>query len=172
MNAAIFSNTSIAIQGALLQLFSHGINVIGLWIVADVIEQQTGTRSMQQMGGLAKKQPILAILLVGFAFANIALPLTNAFVGEFLMFTGLFQFNPWIAAFAGVSVILAAIYTLNMVQKVAYGEISEKINTMQAPNKGAQAVLIILLIIVFVTGVYPQPLFTLTADTLQQLLVK
>jgi len=172
MNAAIFTNTGMAIQGALIQLFSHGINVLGLWIIADILEQQTGTRSMQQMGGLAKKQPTLAILLVGFALANIAMPLTNAFVGEFLMFNGLFMLNPWIAAFAGISIILAAIYTLNMVQKVAYGEISEKINEMPAPNKPAQAVLIILLIIVFVTGVYPQPLFTLTSDTLQQLLVK
>jgi NADH-quinone oxidoreductase subunit M len=172
MNAAIFTNTGIAIQGALIQLFSHGINVLGLWIIADILEQQTGTRSMQQMGGLAKKQPTLAILLVGFALANIAMPLTNAFVGEFLMFNGLFILNPWIAAFAGISIILAAIYTLNMVQKVAYGEISEKINAMPAPNKAAQTVLIILLIIVFVTGVYPQPLFTLTADTLQELLVK
>jgi NADH-quinone oxidoreductase subunit M len=172
MNAAIFTNTGIAIQGALIQLFSHGINVLGLWIIADILEQQTGTRSMQQMGGLAKKQPTLAILLVGFALANIAMPLTNAFVGEFLMFNGLFMLNPWIAAFAGISIVLAAIYTLNMVQKVAYGEISEKINAMPAPNKAAQAVLIILLIIVFVTGVYPQPLFTLTADTLQELLVK
>ena len=172
MNAAIFTNTGIAIQGALIQLFSHGINVLGLWIIADIIERQTGTRSMQQMGGLAKKQPTLAILLVGFALANIAMPLTNAFVGEFLMFNGLFILNPWIAAFAGISIILAAIYTLNMVQKVAYGEISEKINAMPAPNKAAQAVLIILLIIVFVTGVYPEPLFTLTADTLEQLLAK
>jgi NADH-quinone oxidoreductase subunit M len=172
MNAAIFTNTGIAIQGALIQLFSHGINVLGLWIIADILEQQTGTRSMQQMGGLAKKQPTLAILLVGFALANIAMPLTNAFVGEFLMFNGLFMLNPWLAAFAGISIVLAAIYTLNMVQKVAYGEISEKINAMPAPNKAAQAVLIILLIIVFVTGVYPQPLFTLTADTLQELLVK
>ncbi len=172
MNAALFTHTQIATQGALVQLFSHGINVLGLWIVADIIEQQTGTRSMQQMGGLAKKQPVLAILLIGFALANIALPLTNSFVGEFLMFSGLFQFSPIMAAFAGVSIVLAAIYTLNMVQKVAYGEISEKINTMQAPNKGAQVVLIILLMVVLVTGVYPQPLFTLTADTLQQLFVK
>ena len=172
MSAAIFTNTGIAIQGALIQLFSHGINVLGLWIIADILEQQTGTRSMQQMGGLAKKQPTLAILLVGFALANIAMPLTNAFVGEFLMFNGLFMLNPWLAAFAGITIVLAAIYTLNMVQKVAYGEISEKINAMPAPNKAAQAVLIILLIIVFVTGVYPQPLFTLTADTLQELLVK
>ena len=172
MNAAIFSHHQIGIQGAMFQLFSHGINVLGLWIVADIIEQQTGTRSMQQMGGLAKKQPTLAILLVGFALANIALPLTNAFVGEFLMFNSLFQYNVWVGAAAGVSIILAAIYTLNMVQKVAYGEVSTQINQMQTINKPAQIVLIVLLIIVFVTGVFPQPLFDLTADSLQQIIVK
>jgi NADH-quinone oxidoreductase subunit M len=172
MNAAIFSHHQIGIQGAMFQLFSHGINVLGLWIVADIIEQQTGTRSMQQMGGLAQKQPTLAILLVGCALANIALPLTNAFVGEFLMFNSLFQYNVWVGAAAGVSIILAAIYTLNMVQKVAYGEVSTQINQMQTINKPAQIVLIVLLIIVFVTGVFPQPLFDLTADSLQQIIVK
>ena len=172
MSAALFANTEIGVQGVLIQLFSHGINVLGLWIIADIIEQQTGTRSLQEMGGLAKQNPTLGILLVVFAFANIALPLTNAFVGEFLMFNGLFQFNPWIAAAAGVSVVLAAIYTLNMVQKVAYGEVSEKINKMQAPNTPAQFVLIVLIFVVILTGVYPAPLFDLTADTLQQLFIK
>jgi NADH-quinone oxidoreductase subunit M len=169
MSAALFTQNEIGMQGVLVQLFSHGINVLGLWIVADIIEQQTGTRSMKDLGGLAKKQPTLAILFIGFALANIALPLTNAFVGEFLMFNSLFQFNPWVALAAGISIVLAAIYTLNMVQKVAYGEVSEKITTMQAPNSYAQAVLIVLLIVVFFTGIYPQPLFNLTADTLQNL---
>ena len=172
MSAALFANNEIGVQGVLIQLFSHGINVLGLWIIADIIEQQTGTRSLKEMGGLAKQNPTLGILLLGFAFANIALPLTNAFVGEFLMLNSLFQFNPWIAAAAGVSVVLAAIYTLNMVQKCAYGEVSEKISKMQAPNLPAQFVLIVLLIVVIVSGVYPAPLFDLTADTLQQLFIK
>ena len=172
MSAALFANNEIGVQGVLIQLFSHGINVLGLWIIADIIEQQTGTRSLKEMGGLAKQNPTLGILLVGFAFANIALPLTNAFVGEFLMLNSLFQFNPWIAAAAGVSVVLAAIYTLNMVQKCAYGDVSEKMNKMQAPNLPAQFVLIVLLIVVLVSGVYPAPLFNLTADTLQQLFIK
>jgi len=172
MSAALFANNEIGAQGVLIQLFSHGVNVLGLWIIADIIEQQTGTRSLKEMGGLAKQNPTLGILFVGFAFANIALPLTNAFVGEFLMFNSLFQFKPWIAAAAGVSVVLAAIYTLNMVQKCAYGEVSEKMSKMQAPNVPAQFVLIVLLIVVIISGVYPAPLFDLTADTLQQLFIK
>jgi len=172
MSAALFANNEIGAQGVLIQLFSHGVNVLGLWIIADIIEQQTGTRSLKEMGGLAKQNPTLGILLVGFAFANIALPLTNAFVGEFLMFNSLFQFKPWIAAAAGVSVVLAAIYTLNMVQKCVYGEVSEKMSNMQSPNVPAQFVLIVLLIVVIISGVYPAPLFDLTADTLQQLFIK
>ncbi|MFM1928674.1 MAG: hypothetical protein RL387_2 [Bacteroidota bacterium] len=171
MSAALFANNEIGTQGVLIQLFSHGINVLGLWIIADIIEQQAGTKLLSEMGGLAKKQPTLAILLVAFSFANIALPLTNAFVGEFLMFNSLFQVNPWMAAAAGVSVVLAAIYTLNMVQKCAYGEVGTAIQKMTT-NKSAQAVLIVLIIIVFATGVYPQPLFDLTKDTLLQLFVK
>ena len=171
MSAALFANKEMGTQGVLIQLFSHGINVLGLWIIADIIEQQAGTKLLSEMGGLAKKQPTLAILLVAFSFANIALPLTNAFVGEFLMFNSLFQVNPWMAAAAGVSVVLAAIYTLNMVQKCAYGEVGATIQKMST-NKSAQAVLIVLIIIVFVTGVYPQPLFDLTKDTLLQLFVK
>jgi len=171
MSAALFANKEMGTQGVLIQLFSHGINVLGLWIIADIIEQQAGTKLLSEMGGLAKKQPTLAILLVAFSFANIALPLTNAFVGEFLMFNSLFQVNPWMAAAAGVSVVLAAVYTLNMVQKCAYGEVSAAIQKMST-NKSAQAVLIVLIIIVFVTGVYPQPLFDLTKDTLLQLFVK
>ena len=93
-------------------------------------------------------------------------------MGEFLIFNSLFQFNIWAAAFAGVSVVLSAIYTLNMIQKVAYGELSTPMQAMKTPNKNAQIVLIILLVIVFVTGVFPQPLFNLTADSLQQIIIK
>ena len=116
MSAVLFSMKTIGWNGVMIQMFNHGINVIGLWIVADTIEQRLGTRKFSELGGLAQKAPVLAILLVVLAFANVALPLTNAFVGEFLMFNGLFQYNIWIAGVAGISIILGAVYTLNMVQ--------------------------------------------------------
>jgi NADH-quinone oxidoreductase subunit M len=165
MCAAIFVQNQIGLEGVMIQMFNHGINVIGLWIVADVIEQQLGTRKFSELGGLAQKAPVLAILFVVMALANVALPLTNAFVGEFLMFNGLFQFNVWIAAIAGISIILAAVYTLNMIQKIFYGNTVEK--TVQAVEVSAnvQWVLSILVIIVLVMGVYPQPMIDLTKDT-------
>ncbi|MEK7198562.1 MAG: proton-conducting transporter membrane subunit, partial [Bacteroidota bacterium] len=172
MCAALFTFNKTGWEGVMIQMFNHGVNVIGLWIVADVIEQKSGTRKFSELGGLAQKAPVLAILLVVMALANIALPLTNAFIGEFLMFNGLFHFNVWIAAIAGVSVILAAIYTLNMVQKILYGNTSAATENAVEIKGNVQLVLVILTVVVIVLGVYPQPMIDLTKDTVHAILVK
>jgi NADH-quinone oxidoreductase subunit M len=152
-------------------MFNHGINVIGLWIIANAIESTLGTRKLSELGGLATKAPTLAILLVVLAFANIALPLTNAFIGEFLLFNGLFQYNIWIAAVAGVSIILGAVYTLQMVQKVLFGEVSEVTANATEINAYSKWVLIVIVVFIVVLGVYPQPLIDLTKDSVNALLV-
>jgi NADH-quinone oxidoreductase subunit M len=165
MCAAIFSIQQIALEGVMIQMFSHGINIIGLWIVIDLIEKQLGTRKISQLGGLAYKAPVLTIMLVVIAFANIALPLTNAFVGEFMMFGGLFKFNGWYAAIAGLSIILAAVYTLNMVQKVFYGAPNTITNNMIEISWNEKIILSVIVTAIFITGIYPQPFFDLTKDT-------
>ncbi len=172
MCAAIFTHNKIGMEGVMIQMFNHGVNVIGLWIVADVIEQKLGTRKFSELGGLAQKAPVMAILLVVMALANIALPLTNAFIGEFLMFNGLFQYNMWMAAAAGISVILAAVYTLNMVQKVLYGNTVATTENATEISGNVQLMLIVLVIVVIVLGVYPQPMIDLTKDTVTAILVK
>ena len=159
-------------QGVMIQMFNHGINVIGLWIVADAIEQQLGTRKFSELGGLAQKAPTLAILLVVMALANIALPLTNAFVGEFLMFNGLFAYNIWMAAIAGISIILAAVYTLNMVQKVFYGNTLALTENAKDSSFNINIILVILVLVVIALGVYPEPMMHLTQDTVDALFAK
>lgn len=171
MSAAMFTNNAAALDGVMIQMFNHGINVIGLWIVADIIEQQLGTRKLSELGGLAQKAPALAILLVVMALANVALPLTNAFVGEFLMFNGLFQFNIWIAAVAGISIILSAVYTLNMVQKVLYGEVNKTTANATDLSLNTKLVLVIIVMVIIVFGVYPQPMLNLTSDSVSALFV-
>ncbi len=162
MGAAMFTANASAIQGVMFQMFAHGINVIGLWIVADVIEKQTGTRKFSELGGLAQTSPSLAILLVIMALANIALPLTNAFIGEFLMFSGLFTYNVWLATAALVSIILAAVYTLWMVQKVLYGENKDVATLTVKLPVGTRLMLIVLVVVIFAFGVFPQPMINLT----------
>jgi NADH-quinone oxidoreductase subunit M len=172
MCAAIFVQNRIGLEGVMIQMFNHGVNVIGLWIVADVIEQQLGTRKMSELGGLAQKAPVLAVLLVLMALANVALPLTNAFVGEFLMFNGLFQYNVWITAIAGISIILAAVYTLNMIQKVFYGQVAEKVTNAVDLSFNTQLALGILVVLVLLMGLYPQPMINLTKDTVDAIFVQ
>lgn len=171
MTAALFTSDKTAMQGVMLQMFSHGINVVGLWMVADILERQTSTRNMYEMGGIASKAPALAIFMMLFAFANIALPLTNAFVGEFMMFSGLFNYNYVIAAFAGFSIILAAVYTLYMVQKVLYGSEGTAVmaSNISDINLNTKIIFSILVVLILVIGVYPKPLISLTNDTVNSI---
>lgn len=170
MCATVFTHNPTGMQGVMIQMFNHGINVIGLWIVADAIERQLGTRKFSELGGLAQKAPALAILFVIMALANIALPLTNAFIGEFLMFNGLFRYNIWIMAVAGTSVIFAAVYTLNMVQKILYGTTNAVTENATEISGNVKWMLVVLVIIVIALGVYPQPMIDLTKDTVHAIL--
>ncbi|MEN9684865.1 MAG: hypothetical protein RLZZ28_651 [Bacteroidota bacterium] len=170
--AAIFTQSTMGLQGAMIQMFNHGINVIGLWILVDTIEQKMGTRKLSELGGLAQKAPVMAILFVVMALANIALPLTNAFVGEFLMFNGLFSYHVLFTAFAGISIILAAVYTLQMVQKVLYGNTSAFTEKAVDITANVKWVLIVFVIIILVLGVYPQPMLDLTIDTVKSITTK
>ncbi len=172
MAASMFTGSAAGMQGVIFQMFAHGVNIIGLWIVADLIEQQTGTRKLSELGGYAQKSPTLAILFVVMAFANIALPLTNAFIGEFLMFSSVFKFNAVLGAVAGTSIILSAIYTLWMVQKIFYGEVKSADSAVLNVPFGTNAMLIILVLIVIVFGVYPQPIINLTTDTVTKILAQ
>jgi len=170
MCAAIFTVNTTGLQGVMIQMLNHGINIIGLWIVVDIIEKHTGVRKLSELGGLAIHTPLLAIFFVVIALANIALPLTNAFVGEFAMFTGLYEYNAWYAALAGISIILAAVYTLNMVQKVFYGVDNIQTKVVSLVTAKQKIALTVIVIFIFVLGIYPKPVFDLTATTVTNIL--
>ena len=121
---------------------------------------------------MANKAPVLTILFVIIALANIALPLTNAFTGEFLMFSGLYNFNVWYAVFAGIGIILAAVYTLNMVQKVFYGNSNSVAESVKDISWNEKFILSAIVCLIFIIGVYPQPLIDLTKDAVSVLLLK
>ncbi|MGN6352828.1 MAG: complex I subunit 4 family protein [Parafilimonas sp.] len=172
MCAALFAKQQAGIEGVFIQMFNHGINIIGLWIVVDVIEKQLGTRKFSELGGLAQKAPTLAILFVIMCLANVALPLTNAFVGEFLMFSGLFNYSPVMAGAAIICIILAAVYTLNMIRKVFYGNTVALTEHAHDSSFNVNAALVILVILVIVFGFYPQPMIDLTRETVQLFITK
>jgi NADH-quinone oxidoreductase subunit M len=177
MCAAIFSESSSGMQGVMIQMFNHGINIIGLWIVVEMIERQFGTRKISELGGIAQKAPAMAILLVIVALANIALPLTNAFPGEFLMFNGLLNsavthYSVWFTVLAGLTIIFAAVYTLNMIRKVFYGatnELTEKAVDISGNEKLALGIIVI---IIFWFGLFPQTLLNISNETTEFILHK
>ncbi len=171
MAAALLTQNSSGVQGAILQMFNHGINIIGLWIIFDLIEQKTGVKHISKLGGIATKAPALTIFLVIIAFANIALPLTNAFVGEFLMFNGLWQYNFLFAIAAIISIILAAVYMLNMVRRVFYGEVSPAAQQMTDISIGEKVALSAIVLIIFILGVFPEPVLKMTEGALQVLAI-
>ena len=164
MCAAIFAMNEISVQGMMIQMFSHGINIIGLWIVIEMIEKQTGVKDMNELSGVAQKAPVLAIMLVIIAFANIALPLTNAFVGEFMMFAGIYQHSVWMAAIAGLAIIISAVYTLNMIQKVFYGNTNTTTATFTDISLSQKLGLALIVTMIFAFGVYPQPMIDLAKE--------
>ncbi|MEO5890941.1 MAG: NADH-quinone oxidoreductase subunit M [Ferruginibacter sp.] len=172
MSAAIFTTKQLALEGVMIQMFSHGVNIIGMWIVIELIERQLGTRKISELGGLAHTAPVLTIMLVVIAFANIALPLTNAFVGEFMMFGGLFKYSMWYTGIAGLSIILAAVYTLNMVQQVFYGSANTLTSGMREISTNEKIILGVIVITIFAAGIYPQPFFDLTKDTVAEIITR
>ncbi len=177
MCLAVFVTSEKGMQGVMIQMFNHGINVIGLWIVVELIERQFKTRKISELGGLAQKAPALAILLVVVALANVALPLTNAFIGEFLLFTGVFtssvsKLGPVFTAVAALSIILSAVYTLNMIQKVFYGNTNQLTANATDIRPNEKLVLGILVVAILVIGVYPKPFLELTQGTVDAIMSK
>ena len=177
MCLAIFATDSMGMQGVMIQMFNHGINIIGLWIVVELIERQFNTRKMSELGGLAQKAPALAVLLVIVALANVALPLTNAFVGEFLMFAGVFnsnvsQYNEVFMVSAGITIILSAVYTLNMLQKVLFGNTNQLTANGKDIRLNEKLTLVVLVVVILAIGVYPKPMLEVTQSTVDLILSK
>jgi NADH-quinone oxidoreductase subunit M len=177
MGLAIFVTSNMGMQGVMIQMFNHGINILGLWIVVELIERQMGTRKLSELGGLAQKAPALAILLVIVALANVALPLTNAFIGEFMMFAGVFtsvssKYHYIFAVVGGISIILSAVYTLNMIQKVFYGNTNNLTAGARDIRLNEKLVLSLLVIMIIVIGVYPKPVLDITQGAVDTIFSK
>jgi len=160
MSAAIFSHQLLGLQGVAIQMFNHGITIAGLWMMVHIIENRLGTQDLREMGGVAKVAPAFTIGLVVMSLANIALPLTNGFIGEFMMFNGLFKtasvYHVWFTVVAGLGIILAAVYTLNMIQKVAYGPEGSRVPSFADLKINEMIVMVLIVMMILVLGFYPK----------------
>lgn len=179
ISAGIFSLTIQGLQGGLMQMLSHGVNVVGLFFVADILFNRTQTRELSQLGGIRNIAPAFATTFMIVMLGSVALPITNGFIGEFLLINGLFQYNIYLAGFAGLSVILGAVYMLRSYQKTMLGETNALTSNFADLSFNEKAVLITIVVLIFAMGVYPKPLLDIAepslkhiADLIQPLTVK
>jgi NADH-quinone oxidoreductase subunit M len=168
--AGVFSLSEQGISGAVYQMLSHGINVFALFFIADMIEQRTKTRLMGNLGGVRTVAPKFATFFMVIMMGSVALPLTNGFPGEFLLLNGVYQASGMYAFFAGITIILGAVYMLNAYQKSMLGEVSAATENFEEPKGHESHILWICAILVIVMGVYPKPLFSIAEPAIQQLL--
>jgi NADH-quinone oxidoreductase subunit M len=159
----IFSMTHTGIDGGIYQMLSHGVVSGALFLCVGVIYDRMHTREIAAYGGLVVRMPIYAACLMVFTLANVGLPGTGGFVGEFLTMLGTFRVNTWVVIFAATGSILSAAYMLYLYWRVIFGRlVKPTLQTIQDLSLREFAILSPLVIITIIMGVYPNFVFDVT----------
>jgi len=155
IGAGVFSRTFSGLEGAMLQMISHGVNIVGLFFCYEIIVRRTKTGEIASLGGIASKAPVFAAFFMIILLGSISLPLTNSFIGEFLLLLGVFENNTWLASIAGLTIILSAVYMLWMYQRTMYGEVSEATTGFTDLTVQEMIVLVPIIAVILWIGIYP-----------------
>ncbi len=167
----IFSLNMQGIQGGIFQMISHGLVSAALFLCVGIIYDRMHTRQISAYGGLVHRMPIYAFTFMLFTLANVGLPGTSGFVGEFLTLIGAFQVNTWVALFATTGVILSAAYALWLYRRVIFGKLEkENLKAIADMNGREIAILAPLVFLTILFGVWPQPLLDVTAVSVEHLI--
>ncbi|MFN3822955.1 MAG: NADH-quinone oxidoreductase subunit M [Pseudorhodobacter sp.] len=153
----IFAANQQGIDGAMFQMLSHGFISCALFFCVGVIYDRMHTREVSAYGGLVIRMPAYALLMMYFTFANMGLPGTSGFVGEFLAMAGAFQVNTWVAVVAATGVILSPAYALFLYRRVVFGDlIKEALKSITDMDRREKAILAPLVAITLILGIYPK----------------
>jgi NADH-quinone oxidoreductase subunit M len=167
----IFTANVYGIQGGIYQMLSHGLVSGALFLCVGVIYDRMHTREIAAYGGLVNRMPKYAVVFMVFTMANVGLPGTSGFVGEFLVLLAAFQVNTWLAFFATIGVILSAAYALWLYRRVIFGKLDkESLKSILDLSKREKAILFPLVILVIFFGVYPSPVFDVTEASVENLI--
>ena len=155
-------------EGALVQTFAHGINVVGLFYCCDILYKRFKSRDIRQMGGLAKVAPKFAVLFLIIILGSMGVPLTNGFIGEFILLKSVYDFNGTAAVIAGLTVILCAVYLLRFYGKAMFGEEDEAVLSTAKDLSGVEfSVLASLAVFVILLGIFPQPVIDMVSSSVK-----
>ncbi len=158
---SLFSQSEVGTKGAYFQMFSHGIVVLGLWLSVDYMQRKYKMKDIKSIGGLAHIDPWLAVFFTFFGLANVALPLTSSFIGEFMMLNALYSYNPILCVIGCAGVVLSAAYTLRLSTTLLFGERENLPEKRQKFPKTLWILFGIISILILVLGIYPNVLFNL-----------
>ncbi|MCQ0990028.1 NADH-quinone oxidoreductase subunit M [Jiella marina] len=166
----IFAANEQGVQGAIFQMLSHGLVSGALFLCVGVVYDRMHTREIAAYGGLVNRMPHYAVVMLIFTMANVGLPGTSGFVGEFLTLIAVFQVNTWVAIFATTGVILSAGYALWLYRRVIFGALEkESLRSIMDLTGREKLLLYPLVVLVIFFGVYPMPVFDITAASVEAL---
>ncbi len=167
----VFAMNQEGVQGAIFQMLSHGLVSGALFLCVGVIYDRMHTREIAAYGGLVNNMPKYATVFLVFTMANVGLPGTSGFIGEFLTLLGIFKVNTWVALFATTGVILSAAYALWLYRKVIFGALTkESLKGLLDLSPREKAVIYPLVVLTIFFGVYPAPVFDATSASVQALI--
>jgi len=166
----IFSFTVQGVDGAIFQMLSHGLVSAALFLCVGVVYDRMHTREIEAYGGLVNRMPLYAATFMVFTLANVGLPGTSGFIGEFLTLVGAFRANTWVAFLATTGIILSVAYALYLYRRMIYGPL-EKPSLRSIADMNYREVLVFtpLVLLVIFFGFYPAPLLDVTAVSVKKL---
>ncbi len=167
----IFTVTHQGVEGGIFQMLSHGVVSGALFLCVGVVYDRMHTREISAYGGLVNRMPIYAACFMVFTLANVGLPGTSGFVGEFLTMLGAYIHNSWIAIFAATGVILSAAYALYLYRRIIFGAlVKPALQTIQDLSAREVAILAPLVVITIAMGVYPSVVTNVTTPAVAKLI--
>ena len=170
ISAGLLTTTVIGIQGALIQMLSHGILVFALFYICEIIHRRSNSRTITSLGGIRNSAPILSTTFIIVLLGTIALPFTSGFVGEFLLMNSLFTYNKILGAVGGLTIILGAVYMLRAFQFMMLGQQGPATAVISDLTTKEKCVLYPVIALVFFMGIHPDPLLRISEVAVSDLL--
>ncbi|MDT8370765.1 MAG: NADH-quinone oxidoreductase subunit M [Gammaproteobacteria bacterium] len=172
-NSATGSGAELAIEGAMVQMISHGFIAAAMFLSVGVLYDRMHTREISAYGGVINTMPVFGGFAVFFAMANAGLPGTSGFVGEFMVILAAFQADFWFAFLAATTLILGAAYTLWMIKRVMFGDVAnDQVAQLTDINQREFIMLASLAVIVLAIGLWPAPLTDVMHSSVEHLLTQ
>jgi NADH-quinone oxidoreductase subunit M len=164
----IFGQSTLALQGAVMQMICHGISTGALFLIVGMIQERTHTRDMNELGGLWTLAPRMGGVAMVFALASLGLPGLGNFVGEFLVLVGAYGKFTWLVVFATIGLVVATVYAVDLMRRVFFGPAAQALKFVDLSLREA-ALMAPLVVLIVILGLYPQPVFKAVRPTIDSI---